>query len=178
MIRKIDRTDLDLFMRHAELHARENGRGATVRFGLRGPSDSFDGNRIRRFLEDGLPRAIDTPGWCRVWVADGSSEICGHLGLRAHLQPESRHRALVSIGVLEPYRRRGIAGELFDAAIGWARTQDALTWLDSEVFGHNEPALRLHRKFGFAEVGRVADMYRIEGAPVDDIRLTLKLRNS
>ncbi len=56
--------------------------------------------------------------------------------------------------------------------------QDTLTWLDAEVFGHNEPALRLHRKLGFAEVGRVSDMYRIEGAPVDDIRLTLKLRNS
>jgi RimJ/RimL family protein N-acetyltransferase len=178
MIRQIDRTELDLFLRHAESHARENGSGATVRFGLGRPSDPLDGDRIRRFLDDGLPCAIDTPGWCRVWIAEGPSEIQGHVALRAHVRPESRHRALVSIGVLEPYRRRGIAGELFDAAIRWARTQVALTWLDSEVFGHNEPALRLHRKFGFVEVGRVTDMYRIEGAPVDDIRLTLKLRNS
>ena len=65
-----------------------------------------------------------------------------------------------------------------DAAIRWAKTQDTLTWLDAEVFGHNEPALRLHRKLGFVEVGRVSDMYRIEGRPVDDIRLALRLRTS
>jgi RimJ/RimL family protein N-acetyltransferase len=84
----------------------------------------------------------------------------------------------VSIGVLEPYRRQGVAGELLDAAIRWAASQDSLTWLDSEVFGHNEPALRLHRKLGFAEVARVVDMYRIDGAPIDDVRLTLRLRGS
>ena len=84
----------------------------------------------------------------------------------------------MNIGVLEAHRRRGIAAELLDAAIRWAKTQDTLTWLDAEVFGHNEPALRLHRKLGFAEVGRVSDMYRIEGRPVDDIRLALRLRTS
>jgi ribosomal protein S18 acetylase RimI-like enzyme len=178
MIRQIDRTELDLFMPHAEEHAKESGNGTTLRFGLRGGSDPFDRDRIRRFLESGLSCAIDVPGWCRIWIAEGPSEICGHVGLRAHMQPESRHRALVSIGVLEPYRRRGIAVELLETAIGWARMQNALAWLDSEVFGHNEPALRLHRKVGFAEVSRVTDMYRIEGTPVDDIRLTLRLRNS
>jgi len=63
------------------------------------------------------------------------------------------------------------------AAIRWAAAQGELSWLDSEVFGHNEPALRLHRKLGFTEVGRVTDMYRLDGAPVDDVRLTLRLRD-
>jgi ribosomal protein S18 acetylase RimI-like enzyme len=178
MIRKLDRTELDLFMAHAELQARESGNGATVRFSLRGPQDPFDRDRIRRFLENGLSCAIDAPGWCRVWIAEGPPEIRGHVGLRAHAQPESKHRALVSIGVLEAYRRQGIARELLDAAIRWARSQDTMTWLDAEVFGHNEPALQLHRKLGFTEVGRVADMFRLEGAPVDDVRLTLGLRHS
>ena len=84
----------------------------------------------------------------------------------------------MNIGVLEAYRRQGVASELLDAAIRWARSKDALTWLDSEVFGHNEPALRLHQKLGFTEVARVADMFRIEGARVDDVRLTLRLRSS
>jgi RimJ/RimL family protein N-acetyltransferase len=178
MVRQIDRTELDLFLSHAEMHARESGNGTTVRFGFRGPSDPFDRDRIRHFLDGGLLAAVGTTGWCRVWIAEGPSEVRGHVGLRAHVQPESRHRALVSIGVLEPHRRRGIAAELLDAAIRWAKTQDTLTWLDAEVFGHNEPALRLHRKLGFAEVGRVSDMYRIEGRPVDDVRLALRLRTS
>jgi RimJ/RimL family protein N-acetyltransferase len=176
VIRQIDRTDLDLFLSHAETHARESGTGTTVRFGLRGPSDPFERDRIRGFLDNGLSVGVGSPGWCRVWIAEGPSEIRGHVGLRAHAQAESKHRALVSIGVLQLHRRQGLAGELLNAAILWARSQTALTWLDSEVFGHNEPALRLHRKMGFSEVGRITDMFRIDGAVVDDVRLTLRLR--
>jgi RimJ/RimL family protein N-acetyltransferase len=178
MIRQIDRTELDLFMVHAEMHARESGNGTTVRFGFRAPSDPFDRERIRRVLDAGLSSGVDTAGWCRVWIAEGPAEIRGHVGLHAHAQSESRHRALLSIGVLEPYRGQGIGVELLSAAIRWATSQDALMWLDSEVFGHNEPALRLHRKLGFTEVARVADMYRLDGARVDDVRLTLRLRDS
>jgi len=178
MIRQIEPTALDLFMSHAELQAKESGNGTTVRFGLRGPSDPFDRGRIRRLLEIGLSGAVGTPGWCRVWIDEGSSEIRGHVGLRAHAEPQSRHRALVNTGVLERYRRQGIAAGLMDAAIRWATAHGALTWLDAEVFGHNEPALALHRKFGFTEVGRVTDLYRLDGAPVDDVRLTLRLRDS
>jgi RimJ/RimL family protein N-acetyltransferase len=178
MIRQINRTDLDLFMPHVEMHARESGNGTTVRFGFQGRADPFDADRARLFFENGFSCAVDIPRWCRVWIAEELAEIRGHVGLRAHAQPESRHRALVSIGVLEPYRRQGVAAELLDVAIRWATAQDGLTWLDSEIFGHNEPALSLHRKLGFIEVGRVTDMYRIEGAPVDDIRLARRLRNA
>jgi len=176
MIRPIDPTEIDLLMPHLELHARESGNGRTIRFGLRAPSDPFDRDRIRRFLDTGSARAIDAAGWCRVWIAGEPPEIRGHVGLRAHPQPESRHRALVSVGVLESHRRQGVAGALLDAAIRWATAQDALSWLDADVFGHNEPALRLHRRLGFTEVGRVTDMYRIDGVPVDDVRLTRRLR--
>jgi len=178
MIRQIEPTAVDRFMSHAEMHAKESGNGTTVRFGLREPSDPFDRDRIRRVLEAGLSCAIATPGWCRVWIDEGPEDIRGHVGLRGHAEPQSRHRALVNIGVLERYRRQGIAAELLDAAIRWATTHGELSWLDSEVFGHNEPALRLHRKLGFTEVGRVTDMYRLDGALVDDVRLTLKLRDS
>jgi ribosomal protein S18 acetylase RimI-like enzyme len=143
---------------------------------LRGPSDPFERDRIRRFLDNGLSVGVGSPGWCRVWIAAGPSEIRGHVGLRAHARAESSHRALVSIGVLEPYRRQGVAEQLLNTAILWAKSQAALTWLDSEVFGHNEPALRLHRKVGFSEVGRMTDMFRIDGAEVDDLRLALRLR--
>jgi GNAT superfamily N-acetyltransferase len=175
VIRQIDRTDLDLFMWHVELHAKESGNGTTVRFGLREPSAPFEGDRIRQFLDNGLAAGVGSPGWCRVWVDEGSAGMRGHVGLRAHAQAESRHRALVSVGVLEPYRRQGVAAALLNAAILWARSQEALTWLDSEVFGHNKPALRLHQRVGFTEVARLTDMFRIADEKVDDVRLTLKL---
>ena len=165
-------------MRHAEAHASESGNGTTVRYGFRGPSDPFDRERIRRFLENGLSRPIDAAGWCRVWIAEGPEDVRGSVGLRAHTRPEARHRALVNVGVLEPYRRQSIAAELLEAAVRWATSQPALTWLDSNVFGHNEPALRLHKKLGFTEIARLTDMYRIDGAPIDDVWLTLRLRDA
>ncbi len=60
MIRQIGPTDLDLFMSHVEMHAKESGNGTTVRFGLRGPSDPFDRDRIQRVLETGLSSAVVT----------------------------------------------------------------------------------------------------------------------
>jgi L-amino acid N-acyltransferase YncA len=103
-------------------------------------------------------------------------EIRGNVGLRAHAQPEARHRALVSIGVLAPYRRSGIGSGLLKTAIAWALTQGTLDWLDAEIFGHNEPALNLHRRLGFVETGRAPDMFRLDGTSVDDVRLFLRLR--
>jgi L-amino acid N-acyltransferase YncA len=53
-----------------------------------------------------------------------------------------------------------------------------LEWIDSEVFGHNEPALNLHRRVGFVEAGRVPDMFRLDGRSVDDVRLVLAVNRA
>jgi len=166
---------MDAFMVHAEKQAAENGRGMTVRFALREPGKARDLDRIRRSIEDGLRKGVGEPGWFRGWIADEPDEIVGHVGLRALGEPPSAHRALVNVGVLEPYRRRGIATSLFEAAIDWASGQPQLAWLDAEVFAHNEPALNLHERLGFVQTARFADMFRFDGTPVDDVRLSLRL---
>jgi RimJ/RimL family protein N-acetyltransferase len=97
------------------------------------------------------------------------------VGVRAVDEPLSAHRAWVDVGVLEPYRRCGIATRLFEEAIRWAGGQPRLAWLDAEVFSHNEPALNLHRRLGFVEIARLVDRFRFDGKPVDDVRLSLRL---
>jgi RimJ/RimL family protein N-acetyltransferase len=176
VIRQLAAADIDAFMVHAEKQAAENGRGATVRFALREPGSPRDLGRVRRTIDDGLQRPVGEPGWYRIWIADEADEIIAHVGLRAPAEPLSAHRATVDIGVLEPHRRRGIATDLYAAAIDWARGQAQLAWLDAEVFAHNEPALSLHRRLGFVETARIADLFRFDGAPVDDVRLSLRLR--
>jgi L-amino acid N-acyltransferase YncA len=177
-IRPLDPGDIPAFVAHSDEHARESGVGDTVRFGFRRPGEAPDAERIRRFLEGGLTANVGQPGWCRVWIAEDDGAIRGHAGLRAHGQKEAAHRALVSVGVLAPHRRRGLASALLRAAIDWARSTGTLDWLDSEIFGHNQPALALHRGLGFVEAGRVRDMYRLDGESVDDVRMTLRLRPS
>ena len=167
---------MDAFVVHAATHSAENGRGTTVRFSLREPGRARDVDSFRRSIEDGLPTPVGEPGWFRVWIAEEQGEIVGHGGLMALTEPASAHRALVGVGVLELYRRRGIATSLFEAAIDWARGQAPLAWLDAEVFAHNEPSLRLFRRLGFVETARIPDLFRFDGTPVDDVRLSLRLR--
>ena len=175
MIRQLATADLDAFMVHVQKQAAENGRGRTVRFALREPGRPRDADRLRETLSDGLDKPVGDPGWLRVWIAEDAGAIVGHVGLRAPGEALSSHRAFVDVGVLEPYRGRGIARHLYDAAIEWARGQDRLAWLDAEVFAHNEPALSLHRRLGFVETARIADLFRLDGRPVEDVRLSLRL---
>jgi RimJ/RimL family protein N-acetyltransferase len=176
VIRQLAPADIDAFMLHADKQAAENGRGATVRFALRAPGAARDMDRVRRSIDDGLQRPVGEPGWYRIWIAEAADEIVAHVGLRAPAEPLSAHRAMADIAVLEPHRRRGIATDLYAAAIDWARGQAQLAWLDAEVFAHNEPALRFHRRLGFVETARIGDLFRFDGAPVDDVRLSLRLR--
>jgi ribosomal protein S18 acetylase RimI-like enzyme len=175
VIRQLVAADLDAFMVHLEKQAAENGRGETLRFSLRAPGSARDIDRLRGPIADGLRRAPGEPGWFRIWIADAPEEIAGHVGLRAHAESPSAHRALVDVGVLETYRRRGMASSLFEAALEWARDQMQLIWLDAEIFGHNEPALSLHRRLGFVETARITDRFRFDGTPIDDVRLSLRL---
>ena len=175
MIRQLAAADMDAFMVHVEKQASENGRGSTVRFALREPGKPRDTDRLRTTILDGLGKPAGEAGWFRVWVAEEAAEIAGHVGLRAPGEPLSGHRAFADVGVLEPYRGRGIARRLYEAAIDWARGQPRLAWLDAEIFAHNEPALRLHRRVGFVETARIADQFRVDGAPIDDVRLSLRL---
>jgi ribosomal protein S18 acetylase RimI-like enzyme len=58
-----------------------------------------------------------------------------------------------------PYRRRGAARSLLDAALGWARQAGALTaWL--ETSSANYPAITACRRLGFEICGFDATRYR------------------
>ena len=146
-----------------------------MRFSPREPGRARDVDQFRRSIEDGLGKAVGEPGWFRVWIADEQGEIVGHVVLMALAEPLSAHRALVGVGVLEPWRRRRIAASLFEAAIDWARGQPQLAWLDAEVFAHNEPSLSLFGRLGFVETARIPDLFRFDATPVEDVRLSLQL---
>jgi RimJ/RimL family protein N-acetyltransferase len=57
------------------------------------------------------------------------------------------------------WRGRGAGSALVRAAVDWAREQ-GLHKLSLEVFTHNEAAIALYRKSGFAEEGHLTRQYR------------------
>jgi ribosomal protein S18 acetylase RimI-like enzyme len=77
--------------------------------------------------------------------------------------------------VLAPFRGRKLGESLMRHAISWARSE-ALVWMDLNVLDGNVPAIALYRKLGFVETGRVTDRFRIDGASIGDLSMTLDLR--
>lgn len=120
-----------------------------------------------------LARPVGQPGWRRAWVMDaGDGVIMGHVDLRGYKESFTAHRALLGMGVGAPYRRRGLARRLLEYACRWVAGSATVEWLDIEVLAANGPALALYESAGFEHIGRVGDMYRIDGRPEDVFRMT------
>nr|WP_236698174.1 ribosomal protein S18-alanine N-acetyltransferase [Pyrodictium occultum] len=69
---------------------------------------------------------------------------------------------IVSIAVLEGYRRRGIGTALMKAALKALKERYGCKEVYLEVRVSNEPAIRLYEKLGFKKV-RVIPMYYLDG---------------
>lgn len=70
---------------------------------------------------------------------------------------------LLALGVLPPWRQRGIARALLDAAISTASEDGAVTMF-LEVAEDNTAGLALYKASGFTTVGRRLEYYRRKGA--------------
>jgi RimJ/RimL family protein N-acetyltransferase len=81
----------------------------------------------------------------------------------------------IGMMVAAEWRGRGVGTALVTAAIEWAQAR-GLHKLTLSVFPHNEAAIRLYRKFGFAEEGRrVKQVRRANGEIWDLIEMGLQL---
>jgi len=80
---------------------------------------------------------------------------------------------ILSLGVLPPARRHGIATVLLETAVAALRTA-GVTSLFLEVAQDNRPARAFYQTHGFAEVGRRRSYYHRPSAPDADA-LVLKL---
>jgi RimJ/RimL family protein N-acetyltransferase len=104
-------------------------------------------------------------------VAIAGDEIVGSLHV------EQSHFGFGEIGMMvaRDWRGRGVGSALVAAAIEWGR-ENGLHKLTLSVFPHNEAAIGLYRKFGFAEEGRrEKQIRRANGEIWDLIEMGLQL---
>jgi len=80
------------------------------------------------------------------------------------------HVADLGLSVSPAWRRRGVAGELLDAALTAAEAS-SIRRIAVAVIAANEPALRLFASRGFAEEGRRPGHVRIDGEAHDLVLL-------
>ena len=104
-----------------------------------------------------------------VLVAESPEGIVGRLSLARDAHRSSPHVADVGLMVAAASRRRGIGTALLAAGEDWARSAH-VTKLELHVFPHNEAAIALYEKVGYAREGyRRAHYRRPDGRLVDAI---------
>ena len=181
VIRPIERDGLDALMAYLEEQMQENGRDGRPIFQPYSRDAPWVASERMEPFRRGLDAPVGEPHWRRTWGAfddsgAGGGAIMGHVDLRAHDEPSTRHRALLGMGVHRAHRRRGLGRALVEFVMAWAREETALEWIDLGFLGGNTPAERLYRSVGFEVVGRVRDMFRVDGLSVDDIRMAVRVR--
>lgn len=123
-----------------------------------------------------MARPAREPGWFRLWVArrEDDDAVVGHIDLSGGRLATEMHRAELGMGIERAHRGLGLGPCLLDTAIAWARAE-GLAWIELGVFAQNPRAARLYRRFGFAEIGRIPDRFRIDDVVIDDVRMALRL---
>jgi putative acetyltransferase len=117
----------------------------------------------RRYL-----RAVRRHPDAAVFVAESEGRVVGRLSVARDPHPASRHVADLGLMVAAGERRRGIGWALLEQAVEWARAS-GVRKLELHVFPHNEPAIRLYERFGFAREGLRRAHYRRGSGYVDAI---------
>ena len=165
-----------LFDQHFARHRAESGRD-DFHFMPFAPDDDEGPKGLDANL---FELTLDTPGWQRWWVARIShhGDIVGHVDLKGDHLKTGMHRCELGIGIKRAYRGQGSGRRLMQTAIDFARSEVRIKWLDLRVFAHNENARSLYTTLGFAELGVVADRFRIDGVSMDDVLMTLDVSGS
>ena len=126
---------------------------------------------VRRYIQDAIEK--DDPAI----VALGGDAVVGWCDIRRDAQPTAAHRGVLGMGVIPPWRGRGVGSRLIEAALGLARER-CFVRIELEVFADNHPAIALYQKFGFVREGIRRDAIAIDGRYCDSILLAIVDRAS
>lgn len=168
--------DLEAYVAHRAVHDRESGTEGDLPHGPYSRTALQDAATIRRRALESWAKPVDEPGWRRAWGLFHEGTVVGSVHLHGSELPASLHRADLGIGIVRAHRGKGWGRLLMDAALGWAREQPGLDWIDLGVFEGNDVAAALYRKLGFVERGRTPDQFRVDGVRIDDVPMSLRLR--
>jgi ribosomal protein S18 acetylase RimI-like enzyme len=105
-----------------------------------------------------------------VMVAEEVGRIVGLCTIYRGSHPEDRHVGTLAVAVLPEWRGRGVGSGLLEHALRAAEGRFETAVLD--VIAVNERALRLYRKFGFAERGRTPRTFQRNGVYYDTVRMS------
>lgn len=100
-------------------------------------------------------------------VAEHNHQLVGYLLVNGGSLTRIRHVGYIVVGILADYQGQGIGGKLFQAMEEW-RQGVGLKRLELTVMAHNEAAVTLYKKMGFAIEGMKKHSLIIDGKYVDE----------
>ena len=108
------------------------------------------------------------------FVALAGSQVIGWCDVSRKPIEGFRHSGVLGMGLLPPYRGRGLGGALLRAVLGEARAQ-GLRRIELEVYDSNRPAVRLYERFGFTREGIKRSARILDGQTEDILCMALLL---
>lgn len=111
--------------------------------------------------EDGFIEELSNPlAVFKIAVEKETKKIIGYVGMH-HILDEGY---ITNIGVLEQYRRKGVAKKLMENLFGYGKEQD-MSFISLEVRVSNQKAIDFYEQFGFKQVGKRKNFYK---SPTED----------
>lgn len=100
--------------------------------------------------------------------------IVGDLTFKTRPRKRMAHHGHFGIGLLEPWRGRGVGRAMLALLIEWARAHPTIEKVCLGVVDGNEHAIALYRKMGFVEECRREKEFKFgPGEYVDDIQMSM-----
>lgn len=177
VLRPLIRQDLPALIAHSIRVTQESGKGGNPIFAPYHLDTPWNKSEAEKSIARSWVIPIDKPGWRRDWGLFLEEKMVGNVDLRGSSLLTGNHRAHLGIGIELEAQTQGFGKKLFQISLEWARMQPTLDWVDLFVFSNNVRALKMYEAFGFQRVGYVADKFRVNGLSIDDMTMTLKLRD-
>jgi RimJ/RimL family protein N-acetyltransferase len=123
--------------------------------------------RIQEFVRDNIAR-----GGVQFFAVDRADRVVGWCDVNRHRLEGYRHSGALGIGLLAPYRGRGIGAQLALAAIDAAR-MNGIERIELEVWASNVTAIALYLQLGFVHEGLRRRARLLDGQYDDGVEMAL-----
>ncbi len=177
VIKFLEDSLLTKYVDHLHKHLGESGINDIIyspyEIGFIHPKD-----KMQEKIQERFSTSLNKINWQRAFLAIDNNHIIGHLDLQGHHIESSLHRCRLGMGLDKEYRSMGLGTILMKEAIDWVTNSTQIDWIDLYTFEHNKSAIALYEKFGFEVVGKVADLFRVNGNKISDYQMTLKIKRS
>lgn len=110
-------------------------------------------------------------------VAQEENTIVGHAFLAPLPLRSICHVAQATICVHKGYQKRGVGTKLLEALIALARESSTIEKIELNVRASNKRAIRLYKKMGFHQEGKLRNRVKVDGEYFDDILMALSVRS-